>query len=274
MLNDEKNMKKKINIGVVGLGNIGSYFCNEISKKRNDILIKTGKNINLLYVSAKNKNKKRNFKFSRKQWINKPLKIAQDPLVDVVVELIGGPDGLAKKIVTTALKNKKHVITANKALIAKHGNALSLLAEKNKVNLEYEASVAAGIPIIRSIKEGLISNKIFKLVGILNGTSNYILSRMEITGKTFKEILNEAKKFGYAERNPISDLDGNDVASKIRILSSLCFKTLISKNNILINGIDNIEVNDVVNARNLGFKIKLLGITEIKNKYIQIMSNP
>ena len=268
MLNDEKNMKKKINIGVVGLGNVGSYFCNEISKKRNDILIKTGKNINLLYVSAKNKNKKRNFKFSRKQWINKPLKIAQDPLVDVVVELIGGADGLAKKIVTTALKNKKHVITANKALIAKHGNALSLLAEKNKVNLEYEASVAAGIPIIRSIKEGLISNKIFKLVGILNGTSNYILSRMEITGKTFKEILNEAKKFGYAERNPISDLDGNDVASKIRILSSLCFKTLISKNNILINGIDNIEAKDVVNARNLGFKIKLLGITEIKNKYI------
>ena len=151
MLNDEKNMKKKINIGVVGLGNVGSYFCNEISKKRNDILIKTGKNINLVYVSAKNKNKKRNFKFSRKQWINKPLKIAQDPLVDVVVELIGGADGLAKKIVTTALKNKKHVITANKALIAKHGNALSLLAEKNKVNLEYEASVAAGIPIIRSI---------------------------------------------------------------------------------------------------------------------------
>ena len=175
---------------------------------------------------------------------------------------------MAKKIVTLSLKNKKHVITANKALIAKHGNFLSILAEKNKVNLEYEASVAAGIPIIRSIKEGLISNKIFKLVGILNGTSNYILSRMEKTGKSFKDILNDAKKLGYAETNPISDLNGNDVAAKTRILSALCFKSLISKNKILINGIDNIESKDVINAKNFGYRIKLLGITEIKSNHI------
>ena len=127
-------MKKKINIAVVGLGNIGSYFCNEIVKKKKDILLKTGKNLNLLYVSAKNKNKKRPFKFKNKQWIHKPLNIANNPKVDIVVELIGGSDGLAKKIVISALKNKKHVITANKALIAKHGNYISYLAEKNKVN--------------------------------------------------------------------------------------------------------------------------------------------
>tara|TARA_Y100000294_G_scaffold48502_1_gene45408 strand:+ start:2894 stop:3937 length:1044 start_codon:yes stop_codon:yes gene_type:complete len=175
---------------------------------------------------------------------------------------------LAKKVVISALKNKKHVITANKALIAKHGNYISHLAEKNKVNFEYEASVASGIPIIRCIKEGLISNKISKLIGILNGTSNYILSRMEETGKNFNEILKEAKKFGYAESNPKSDLNGDDVGSKIKILSSLCFDTLISRNNILIDGIYNIENKDIINAKKLGYRIKLLGITEMINKNI------
>ncbi len=261
-------MKKKINIAVIGLGNVGSYFCNEIVKKRSDILLKTGKSLNLLYVSAKNKNKKRPFKFKNKQWILHPLNITKDPKVDIVVELIGESNGLAKKIVVSALKNKKHVITANKVLIAKHGNYLSYLAEKNKVNFEYEASVASGIPIIRSIKEGLISNKIFKLIGILNGTSNYILSRMEQTGKEFSEILNEAKQYGYAETNPKSDLNGVDVASKIKILSSLCFHTLISKNNILIDGIYNIENKDIINVKKLGYRIKLLGITEMINKVI------
>ena len=189
----------------------------------------------MLHVSAKNKNKKRSFKFNRKQWISRPIDIANDSKVDVVVELIGGSDGIAKRLVVSALKNKKHVISANKSLIAKHGNYLSFLAEKNKVNFEYEASVAGGIPVIRSIKEGLISNKITKLVGILNGTSNYILSRMESTGKNFSEILSEAKKFGYAESNPDSDLNGEDVSSKIKILSSLCFNSLISKNNFELN---------------------------------------
>ena len=237
-------------------------------KKKKDILLKTGKNLNLLYVCAKNRSKKRLFKFNNKQWIHQPLNITNDPAVDIVVELIGGSDGLAKKVVISALKNKKHVITANKILIAKHGNYFSYLAEKNKVNFEYEASVAAGIPIIRSIKEGLISNKIFKLIGILNGTSNYILSRMEQTGNSFDKILKEAKKFGYAESNPQSDLNGDDVASKIRILSSLCFHTLISKHSILIDGIHNIENKDIINAKKLGYRIKLLGITEMINKNI------
>ncbi len=261
-------MKNTINIAVIGLGNIGSYFCREITKKKKDIYFKTGKKIKLLFVSARNKNKKRSFKFSKKQWLSNPIDITKNPSIDILVELVGGSDGIAKKIVTSALKNKKHVITANKALIAKHGNFLAQLAEKNKVNLEYEASVAAGIPIIRNIKEGLISNKIFKLVGILNGTSNYILSRMETTGKNLNEILSEAKTHGYAESNAKSDLDGTDVASKIKILSSLCFKTLISENNILVNGIENIETKDIINAKKLGYRIKLLGITEIKKKSI------
>ena len=216
---------KKINIGIIGLGNIGSYFCKEIIKKKKDILLKTGKNLNILFVSAKKRNKKRSFKFKNSQWINNPLKITSHPNVDIVVELIGGADGMAKKVVLSAIKNKKHVITANKALIAKHGNILSDLAEKFKVNLEFEASVAGGVPIIRGIKEGLISNKIYKLIGILNGTSNYILSNMEKTGRNFKDVLLEAQKSGFAESNPKEDLNGQDVASKIKILSSLCFRS-------------------------------------------------
>ena len=204
--------KKVINIGVIGLGNIGGYFCNEIIRKKKEIYSKIGKSINLLYVSAKNKNKKRKFKLKKNQWINDPINITKSTNIDIVVELIGGSDGLAKKIVISALNNKKHVITANKALIAKHGNYLSLLAEKNKVNLEFEASVAGGVPIIRGIKEGLISNKISKLVGILNGTSNYILTKMERSGKKFSEVLKEAQTSGYAETNAKNDLDGKDVS--------------------------------------------------------------
>lgn len=258
----------KINIAVIGLGNIGSYFCKKLLKQKKDILLKTGKDLKLLFVSAKKRNKKRSFKFKNSQWIKDPLVITSHPSIDIVVELIGGSDGIAKKIVTSALKNRKHVITANKALIAKHGNFLSYLAEKNKVNLEYEASVAGGIPIIRAIKEGLTSNKIHKLVGILNGTSNYILTAMEKSGKSFKDILDEAKKSGYAESDPRDDIRGQDVASKIKILSALCFKSFLSEKKILIDGIQNIEIKDINITKKIGYRIKLLGITEIKNKKI------
>ena len=258
----------KVNIGVIGLGNIGNYFCKEILHKRKEIQSKTGKIINLMFVSAKNKKKRRNFKIKKNQWINNPLNITRHKDIDVVVELIGGTDGMAKKVVISALKNKKHVITANKSLIAKYGNKLSILAEKNKVNLEFEASVAGGIPIIRGIKEGLISNKIIKLIGILNGTSNYILTEMQKTGKSFEQVLKDAQNSGYAETNPKSDLNGEDVSSKIKILSSLCFKSLISKNSILTSGIENIGIKDIKATKRLGYKVKLLGITEIINKKI------
>lgn len=172
-------MYKNINIGIIGLGQIGSRLYEEILSKKKDIVIKTGVNVNILAISAKNINKKRNFKFSKKIFYKNPIYIAKDPRIDIVFELIGYSDGLSKKVVELALKNKKHVITANKALIAKNGDYLSSLAEKNKVNLEFEASVGGGIPILRTIKEGLATNKINKVVGILNGTCNYILSKME-----------------------------------------------------------------------------------------------
>ena len=173
-----KEMSKTINIAVVGLGQVGCYLLNELNTKKKDIEIKTGKKILITAISAKNINKKRRFKINKKIFYKNPLKILKEKKIDILFELIGLSDGVSKKIVEQSIKKKIHVITANKALIAKHGEFLSSLAEKNKVNLEFEASVAGGIPILRTIKEGLATNKIDKVVGILNGTSNYILSEM------------------------------------------------------------------------------------------------
>ncbi len=257
---------EKINIAIVGFGNIGSYFYKTLEKNKNKIFTKTGKTPFVKYVSAKNINKKRKIKIPKSKWIKKPLNIPLMKDVDVLFELIGGAEGMAKKLVFSALKNKIHVITANKALMAKYGDQLAYLAEKNGVNLEYEASVAGGVPIIRSIKDGLIANKINKIYGILNGTTNFILSSMQIDKKKFSEVLDRAKKLGFAENNPISDLNGNDSAAKLRILSSIAFNKMISKNKILTEGIQNINLPDILYAKELGYKIKLLSISEIKKK--------
>ena len=256
----------KINIGLAGFGNIGSNFYRILNKNKKDIFLKTGKIPFVKYISARNFNKKRKLKIPKKKWINNPINLVLRDDVDIIVELIGGSDGAAKKLVFAALKNNKHVITANKALMAKYGDQLAALAEKNNVNLEYEASVAGGVPIIRSMKEGLIANKINKIYGILNGTTNYILSSMETKNKSFLEILNKAKKLGFAESSPTSDLNGSDSAAKLRILSSLSFNKSISKNKILTEGIQNINLSDILYAKNLGYKIKLLSIAEIKNR--------
>ena len=255
-----------INIGIVGLGQIGSRLYKEIISKKRDIKFKTGKNINIIALSAKNINKKRNINFNKNIFYRNPLDVANNSKIDVVFELIGYPNGISKKVVETALKNKKHVITANKALIAKNGDYLSLLAEKNNVNLEFEASVGGGIPILRTLKDGLSTNKIHKVVGILNGTCNYILSEMEISKNSFKNVLKKAQSLGYAEpRNPKFDLNGYDTLAKVRILSALAFNKKISKNNCLMNGIEDIELEDIKMADKLKYRIKLLGITEIVN---------
>jgi homoserine dehydrogenase len=254
---------KKINIGIVGLGQIGSRLYKEILAKKNDIKIKTGKNVNIIAISAKNSQKKRSFRFSKKIFYKNALDIANNSNVNIVFELIGLSDGISKKVVETSLRNKKHVITANKALMAKNGDLLSLIAEKNKVNLEFEAAVGGGIPILRTIKDGLATNKVNKVVGILNGTCNYILSEMEILKDSFSNVLKRAQKLGYAERNSKYDLNGYDTLAKVRILSALAFNNKISQNDCLMNGIEDIELEDISMAKKLNFKIKLLGITEI-----------
>jgi len=262
--------KNKINIAIVGLGNIGTNLYKHLAKNKQSIKEKTNTDLNIKYVSAKNKFKKRKIKIPRSKWLKNYLEASKRKDIDIVVELIGGSDGAAKKLVFNSIKNKKHVVTANKALISKHGNELSKLAEKNHVNLEFEAAVAGGVPIIRVIKEGLITNAIDKICGILNGTSNYILSKMSETKLNFKDVLENAKKLGYAESNPKSDLNGEDAKSKIQILSSLAFNSFISKSRISVEGIQNIDQVDIANAKLLNYKIKHLAIAELKkNKLIQ-----
>ena len=262
-------MKNFFNIAVVGLGQIGCYLLNELNTKKKEILSKTGKSINVVAISARNKNKKRQFKINKSIFYSNPLKLLKENHVDILIEAIGLSDGISKKIVEQSLKNKIHVITPNKSLIAKHGDYLSKLAETNKVNLEFEASVAGGIPIIRTIKEGLATNKISKIYGILNGTCNYILSEMESTKDSFSNVLKKAQKLGYAEPGkPTFDLNGQDAFSKVRILSSLAFNKKISKHKCLMEGIENIETKDINIAKQLNFRIKLLGITELINNQL------
>ena len=264
---------RKLNIAIVGLGNIGTYLFKYL-KDNKKILTEKNNCIPIIrYVSAKNKRKKRNIRISRNLWLNNYLDATKIKDVDLIIELIGGAEGAAKNLVFNALKNKKHVVTANKALISKYGNQLAKIAEKNKVNLEFEASVCGGVPIIRSLKEGLIANKISKIHGIFNGTSNYILSSMDKHDQNFELVLNNAKKLGYAESNPISDLNGEDVSSKLKILSSLCFNSFLS-NNIYVEGIKDIDKTDIDNANKLGYKIKLLGFAELINNNIYQRVHP
>ena len=259
-------MKMNLNIAVVGLGQVGNYLLNELNTKKKEIELITGKRINIVAVSAKNIKKKRKFKVNKDIFFKNPLDIFKLNKVDILFEAIGMSDGISKRVVETALRNKIHVITPNKALISKHGDYLAKLAEDNNVNLEFEASVAGGIPILRTIKEGLATNKITKVYGILNGTSNYILSEMRNSKDSFANVLKKAQKLGYAEPgNPKLDLNGFDAFAKVRILSALAFNTKISKHKCLMEGIEKIELKDIEIASQLNLRIKLLGISEIIN---------
>ncbi len=267
-----KNINK-LNIAIIGLGNIGSYLYKYLHTNK-EILSKKNNCIpNIIFVSAKNRNKKRKLKINKKKWLKNYLDATKSDDVDIIVELIGGAEGAAKKLVFNALKNKKHVVTANKALIAKYGNQLSKIAEQNNVNLEFEAAVCGGVPIIRSLKEGLIANKINRVYGIFNGTSNFILSTMDKENKNFNDVLLNAQKLGYAESNPKSDLNGDDVASKLKILSSLCFNSFID-HKIHVEGINYIDKIDIDNANKLDYKIKLLAVSEIINNHVYQRVHP
>ena len=252
---------KSLKIGIAGLGNVGEEVAYQIING-----FKVQKNlfdIEIIAVSAKSKDKKRKVDISNIDFYDDPLEMASNPKLDVIIELIGGDEGVAKDLCFASLENKKGLITANKALIAKYGKDLATLAEKNNLFFSFEASVAGGIPILKLIREGLIVNEIHKLTGILNGTANYILSEMEIEEKGFDEVLLDAQKKGYAEADPSFDIDGIDAAHKTIILSGLAYGKMPSLNDLSIKGIRNITLNDITYCNELGYKIKLLGNSEI-----------
>jgi homoserine dehydrogenase len=257
---------KPIKIGIAGLGNVGEEVVYQLIKGfrvQNDQF-----QIELRGVSAKSKEKKRKVDITNIPFFNDPVSMSNSSDIDVIVELIGGDDGVAKDLCFSALKNNKGLITANKPLIAKYGKELAEIAESNNLFFSFEASVAGGIPILKLIREGLIVNEITKLTGILNGTANYILSEMELSKKDFDDVLNDAQKKGYAEADPSFDIDGIDAAHKTIILSGLAYGIMPNINNLSIKGIRNISLNDIKYCSELGYKIKLLGnslVTKNKN---------
>tara|TARA_Y100000590_G_scaffold4018_1_gene5319 strand:+ start:2305 stop:3597 length:1293 start_codon:yes stop_codon:yes gene_type:complete len=267
-------MQKNLNIVIAGLGTVGSATIKLIEKNRKIFLNRSGIKINILGIFAKNKSKTRSFRKNKYKWFNDPTKMLKQKNVDTVLELIGGEKGIAKEICYKALKNKKNLVTANKSLIAQEGYNLAKIAEENKVKIGFEASVAGGIPIISTLKKSFNGIKINKITGILNGTSNYILTNILDEKNEFQISLKKAQKLGYAEQQPDNDLNGLDTLHKILILSTIAFNKQINLNNINYSGIKNITKEDIFFADRLGFRIKLLGIGFLEKNKIKLIVSP
>jgi homoserine dehydrogenase len=253
-------MSEPLTLGVAGLGTVGAGLIRLLDAHAARLSETIGRPIKVVGVSARTREKDRGLKLDGVKWFDDPVQLAADPSISVFVELIGGEDGPAKAAVEAALHAKKHVVTANKALLAKHGIALAKLAEKNGVALNFEAAVAGGIPVIKTLREALAANSVRRVYGILNGTCNYILTKMQEGAGTFGEVLKEAQDKGYAESDPTFDIGGFDSAHKLALLTSLAFGTTIAFDKIHVEGIKTISAADIEAADSLGFRIKLLGV--------------
>ena len=265
-------MNSKIGIGIAGLGTVGEGFLKQLKKYR--INKKNNSNFELVSIAVKNLKKKRNVGIRSLPLTKDTLSLSNNPKVNIVIELIGGSSGTAYKLVKKSLMNGKNVITANKALLAVHGNELIKLAEKNNCSISFEAAIAGGIPIVKVIRENLRFNNISKVYGILNGTCNYILTKMETEGKDFNSVLKVAQNLGFAELDPSFDIKGIDAAHKITLLSSLAFNVPISFSSTFIEGIQGIEIDDFNLASEFGYKIKLLGIAKKQGNFYEQRVHP
>lgn len=253
-------MSKPVRLGVAGLGTVGVGLLDLLLQNPEKIAKRVGIPIEVVAVCARNKSKNRGHDTAKLKWFDDPMALAASAMTDVFVELMGGEGDPAKAAVETALKSSKHVVTANKALLAHHGANLARLADQHGVTLNFEASVAGGIPIVKTMREALAGNRVVRVFGILNGTCNYILTKMANEGRNFGDVLKEAQQLGYAEANPTFDVGGFDTAHKLAILTSLAFGTEPNLSSITIEGIEAITLEDIRNAGEMGYKIKLLGV--------------
>jgi len=249
---------KEVKLAIVGLGTVGSNVVRSIETKNNEYYSKTETKFKIIGISAKNKNKKRIIDITKFNWVKDPMDLAEPNRCDVLIELVGEEKGLSYNIIMKALKNKIHVITANKALLANYGNELFQIANLNNVQLLFEGAVGGGIPIINVLKNSIYLNKIKKISGILNGTTNFILSQMEYNNLNFEDALKIASQKGYAEADPKNDIEGLDSAYKITLLASLCYNIKINHNYSFALGINNIHKQDIKYSKTLGYKIKLI----------------
>ena len=255
-------MSKPLRIGIAGLGTVGAGVVKILAARGEHLAAASGRALELVAVCARDKAKDRGIDLSGVRWEDDPMALAAADDIDLVVELIGGSEGIARDLVEASLKAGKHVATANKALIAHHGTALARLAEEKGVALNYEAAVAGGIPIVKTMREALAANEVRSIHGILNGTCNYILTEMETTGRDFGDVLKDAQALGYAEADPSFDVGGVDAAHKLAILTSLAFGTEVDFGAVQIEGIEKISATDISFAREFGYKIRLLAIAE------------
>jgi len=267
-------MQKPLTLGIAGLGTVGAGLLDLLNQHGGRFAERVGRPVEVVGVSARSRDKSRGIDTSGLKWFDDPVALAKADGVDVFVELIGGADGIAKEAVEAALGAGKHVVTANKALLAKHGVKLAKLAEQKGVALNFEAAVAGGIPVIKALRESLVANEVQRVYGILNGTCNYILSSMTDEDRSFADALKEAQELGYAEADPTFDIGGFDTAHKLAILASLAFGTEINFEQIDVEGIQSITEADIDAANDMGFCIKLLGVASRTESGIEARVHP
>ncbi|UCI23534.1 homoserine dehydrogenase [Mesorhizobium sp. B2-8-5] len=267
-------MAEALRVGIAGLGTVGASVARVLRDKAAELTRQCGRDIVVTAVSARDPKRDRGIDLSAAKWFDDPVKMAERADIDVFVELIGGDEGPARLSVKAGLEAGRHVVTANKALLAKHGVALAEVAEKKGVLLNYEAAVAGGIPVIKTMREAMAGNAVTRVFGILNGTCNYILTRMEAEGISFDGCLKDAQRLGYAEADPTFDIEGHDTAHKLSILTSLAFGTRIAAGDIYMEGISNITQADIRAAGDLGYRIKLLGVAQRTDSGIEQRVHP
>ena len=253
-------MVAPLKVGLAGLGTVGSAVVRVVSQQRDLIEARCGRGIEVVAATARTPDKKRDLGQTQMRWVSDPVTLAADDGIDVFVELIGGDGDPAKRAVETALAAGKPVVTANKALLARHGIALAALAEQHGVALNFEAAIGGAIPIVKMLRESLSGNSFARVYGILNGTCNYILTRMEQERLSFAECLKDAQRLGYAEADPTFDVDGFDTAQKLAIVASLAFGTRVNPDAVYVEGISSITPEDLDAAGALGYRVKLLGV--------------
>ncbi len=267
-------MTKTLKLGIAGLGTVGTGLLKILQQNSEKLTLRAGCPIEVVGVTARTRDKDRGIDINQFEWFDDPISLARNENIDVFVELIGGEEGIAKDAVEEALQSGKHVVTANKALLAKYGIELAQLAEKKNVALNFEAAVAGGIPIVKAMRESFIGNDITCIYGILNGTCNYILTKMEQESRPYEDILVEAQEAGYAEADPTFDVGGFDAAHKLALLTSLAFGTQTSFDTIYVEGIDTITATDIEAADDLGYRIKLLGVSVLTETGIEQRVHP
>jgi len=255
-------MAEPLKIGIAGLGTVGAATIKILSGAHNELAARAGRAIEIVAVSARSRGKDRGVDLAGYRWYDDPVALANDPDVQLVVEVMGGAAGSAKALIEAALAAGKPVVTANKALLAAHGPALAALAEARGTTIAFEAAAAGGIPVIKALREALVGNSVRRVSGILNGTCNYILSRMEAEGLDFAQCLKAAQELGYAEADPTFDVEGFDTAHKLALLTALAFGTEVDGDAVYVEGISGVTPLDLQMAEELGFRIKLLGVAE------------